>query len=180
MRYIAFLRAINVGGHVVKMDRLRSLFEALKLKNVETFIASGNVIFDTTSSDEAALTARIERHLEKALGYSVATFLRTPRELDRVREYEPFAREELERHTLYVGFLQSRPSRGAQQKLDALRTTTDDLHVAGREIYWLLRTRFSESKLTGASLEKALGMPTTLRNINTVRRLSHGQHGQHG
>jgi uncharacterized protein (DUF1697 family) len=173
MRYIAFLRAINVGGHVVKMDRLRSLFEALKLKNVETFIASGNVIFDTTSSDEAALTARIERHLEKALGYAVATFLRTPAELDRIREYEPFAREELERHTLYVGFLQSRPSRGAQQKLEALRTPIDDLHVAGREIYWLARKSFSESKLSGASLEKALGMPTTLRNINTIRRLKH-------
>ena len=173
MRYIAFLRAINVGGHTVKMDRLRSLFEELKLKNVETFIASGNVIFDTTSSEEAALTARIERHLEKALGYSVATFLRTPAELDRIREYEPFAREELERHTLYVGFLQSRPSRGAQQKLEALRTPIDDLHASGREIYWLARKSFSESKLSGAALEKALGMPTTLRNINTVRRLKH-------
>lgn len=172
MRYIAFLRAINVGGHIVKMDRLRSLFEDLKLKNVETFIASGNVIFDTTSSDEAALTTRIERHLEKALGYSVATFLRTPAELHRIREYEPFAREELDRHTLYVGLLQARPGRGAQQTLDALRTPTDELHVAGREIYWLLRSSFSQSKLSGASLENALGMPTTLRNINTVRRLA--------
>ena len=54
-RYIAFLRAINVGGHTVKMDRLREIFESLGFANVETFIASGNVVFETTAGDTAAL-----------------------------------------------------------------------------------------------------------------------------
>ena len=45
-RYITFLRAINVGGHTVKMDRLREIFESLGFANVETFIASGNVVFE--------------------------------------------------------------------------------------------------------------------------------------
>ena len=49
-RYIAFLKAINVGGHNVKMDQLRKIFESMQFKNVETFIASGNVIFETESS----------------------------------------------------------------------------------------------------------------------------------
>jgi uncharacterized protein (DUF1697 family) len=172
MRYIAFLRAINVGGHIVKMDRLRSLFEALRLKGVETFINSGNVIFETSSSDEGALTARIEKQLEKGLGYPVATFLRTPSEIAGIREYEPFPRDEIDRNRLHVGLLQSRPVRAAQQKLDVLRTPTDEFHLSGREFYWLIRTNFSESKVTGAMLEKALGMPATLRNINTIRRLA--------
>lgn len=174
MRYFAFLRAINVGGHVVKMDRLRSLFEGLKLKNVETFIASGNVIFETRTADEAALTSRIERHLEQSLGYAVATFLRSGEEVSAVSTYQPFARDELEHpnHTLYVGLLRSPPGRGAQQRLDTLRTPFDDFHIAGREFYWLVRTSFSESKVSGAVLEKALGMPATLRNINTMRRLA--------
>jgi uncharacterized protein (DUF1697 family) len=173
MRYIALLRAINVGGHIVKMDRLRALFEALRLQHVETFIASGNVIFETRASDERALAGRIETHLEQSLGYAVATFLRTPGELAAVAAAEPFAPDELEdpRARLHVGLLTSRPSRAAQHKLLALRSETDDLHVDGRELYWLIRTSFKESPLSGGALEKALGMPTTLRNINTIRRL---------
>ena len=67
--------------------------------------------------------------------------------------------------TLYVGFL-AQPS-----TVELPCTDTDELHVHGRELYWLCRTRISDSKLTGASLEKILGMPITLRNHNTVRRL---------
>ena len=72
-KYFAFLRAINVGGHTVKMDYLRALFEALGFANVETFIASGNVIFETKSKDTNALQREIEKHLHQALGYEVAT-----------------------------------------------------------------------------------------------------------
>ena len=75
-RHIAFLRAVNVGGHMVKMDRLRALFAELKFRNVETLIASGNVIFEATTADAEALEQRIERHLRTSLGYEVATFLR--------------------------------------------------------------------------------------------------------
>src|SRR4051794_37291900 len=113
-RYIAFLRAINVGGHVVKMDALRTHFEALRLVNVETFIASGNVIFDAptldaASSDAASLEQEIERRLEKKLGYEVATFLRTPRELAAVAAQQPFgAGDPLDAgHALSVGFVKA-------------------------------------------------------------------------
>ena len=68
-RYIAFLRAINVGGHTVKMDRLRALFQELPLANVETFIASGNVLFDSDESDTRVLERMIEGHLRAALGW---------------------------------------------------------------------------------------------------------------
>ena len=83
-RYIAFLRAINVGGHTVKMDRLREIFESLGFANVETFIASGNVVFETTALDTAALETRIAAALQAALGYEVATFIRTEAELARI------------------------------------------------------------------------------------------------
>ena len=89
-RFVAFLRAINVGGHVVKMDQLRQLFEALGFAKVETFIASGNVIFEAKSKDTNALQRRIEKHLHQALGYEVVTFLRTLEELDKVANHRPF------------------------------------------------------------------------------------------
>ena len=172
-KFIAFLRAINVGGHVVKMDQLRRLFAALGFANVETFIASGNVIFEAKSKDADALQRRIEKHLHKALGYEVATLLRTLEELDQVARYRPFAESELNRpgNTLYVGFIADNPAKAVLQKVEALATDVDDLKVNGREVYWLLRTSFSDSKFSGPILERTLGTKVTFRNINTVRRI---------
>ena len=77
-KYVAFLRAISGGGHTVKMDYLRSLFESLGFSNVETFIASGNVIFDSTSKSTKALEKKIESYLLKTLGYEVVTLFVRP------------------------------------------------------------------------------------------------------
>src|SRR4051794_1405623 len=93
-RYVAFLRGINVGGHRVKMDHLRDLFTALGFSNVTTFIASGNVIFDTPAPDVSAIESRIEGHLKASLGYEVDTFLRTPAELATVVAFRPFPPED--------------------------------------------------------------------------------------
>ena len=169
-KFIAFLRAINVGGHIVKMDRLRQLFEALGCGNVETFIASGNVIFDSPAKDVRKLELQIEGHLKESLGYAVTTFLRTPEEVAQVAAYRPFS--EAPDSTLYVGFLAAAPSPEAQAKLAACRTPIDEFQVHGREVYWLCHKKFSESLFSGAKLEKALGMATTLRNVSTVSKLA--------
>ncbi|MEV6206801.1 DUF1697 domain-containing protein [Kitasatospora sp. NPDC051914] len=89
--YIAFLRAVNVGGRTVRMERLRELFGELGLQDVRTYIQSGNVFFTTGGEDRAALTARIEEHLEQALGYAVPTVLCTVDELAAVVDADPFA-----------------------------------------------------------------------------------------
>ena len=172
VRRFAFLRAINVGGHTVKMDHLRQLFEALGLLNVETFIASGNVIFDSPVGNVQALEKQIESHLHESLGYAVATFIRSSSELASIANYQPFAASELEGYALYVAFLPAPPNRESQQRLMAFRTPLDDFHVHEREIYWLCLTRSSDSAFSGALLEKAIGMPATMRNSTTVRKLA--------
>ncbi len=172
-RYVAFLRAINVGGHTVKMDRLRALFEEMGFAGAKTFIASGNVVFDTSGTDVDALEREIERHLERALGFPVGTFIRSIEEVEGVAGYEPFP----ERgggsggHTLSVAFLKAAPADEVAERVVALSTEIDDLHVHGRELYWLRHTRIDESSITGAQLEKALAGPATMRNVTTVRRL---------
>lgn len=173
-RYVAFLRAINVGGHVVKMNDLRDIFQSLRFGAVETFIASGNVLFDAPSSDARALEDQIERRLASSLGYEVSTFLRTPAELAVAAAAVPFADSEpgAAVHTLSVGFLKSAPTADALSKVNALATDVDDFRVIGRELYWRCRVRTSDSKVSGARLEKALSAPATLRNITTVRRLA--------
>ena len=172
-KYIAFLRAINVGGHTVKMDQLRRLFEELGFANVETFIASGNVIFDSSSRSTAALEKKIESHLQKSLGYAVATFIRTPAEVAKVAAYEPFPKNMSKpEDTVYVGFMAEAPEKKSQANLLAAATAVDAFHVNGREVYWLCHTKFSETQFSGARLEKILGRATTLRNSTTVRRLA--------
>ncbi|WP_405017085.1 DUF1697 domain-containing protein [Kitasatospora sp. NBC_00070] len=89
--YIAFLRAVNVGGRTVKMERLRALFAELGLGEVRSYIQSGNVFFSTAGTDRAALTARIEQHLEQALGYAVPVLLRTVDEVAELVGADPFA-----------------------------------------------------------------------------------------
>lgn len=174
IRYIAFLRAINVGGHTVKMDRLRTLFADLGFSGVESFIASGNVIFETAEKNAQPLEKKIEKHLRESLGYEVATFLRTAPELAAIARYEAFPAAELEAdgNMLYVGFLAVSPEERARQALLDLRTDIDEFHVHERELYWLCRKKFSESKVSGALIEKRAGMPVTLRNVTTVRKIA--------
>lgn len=171
---MAFLRAINVGGRTVKMDRLRSLFESLGYANVDTFIASGNVVFETESGDADALAREIERHLHDSLGFDVDTFVRSAAEVAAIAAYAPFDPAELAQDgtLLYVSFLSEPPDAQAEARLMALRNEVDDFHVRGDEAYWLRRRNVGESEFTGGALEKALGAPATMRNMNTVRRMA--------
>ncbi len=170
--YVAFLRAINVGGHVVKMADLKTIFERLRFSEVATFIASGNVIFKSPAKDQAKLEKQIERSLQVALGYPVATFIRTTREVAAIAEYQPFARKAVDGSALYVGFLPAPPSSEAAKQVIGFRTETDEFRVQGREVYWLCRTNMMDSRFNYAVLEKALKMPATFRNATTVTRLA--------
>jgi uncharacterized protein (DUF1697 family) len=155
------------------MEDLRTLFEALGFSNVETFIASGNVIFDSKSKSTRALEKKIEAFLLEKLGYAVATFIRSTIEVATIAGYEPFNAPDprTDRDVLYIAFLADAPAKEAKQKLLSFATEDDELHVSGREVYWRSRKKMSESEFTGARLEKILGMPATLRNITTIKRL---------
>lgn len=168
-KHVAFLRAINVGGRVVKMDALRAHCEACGLSNVETFIASGNVIFDSRAA-AATLETTIERALKQALGYEVATFIRSPAELGAIVATAAKQRGKAKR--VYVGFLKAAPPADAQQKVRALRTPGERLLFTGREVYWFTDGGVSESKFSYRILEKITGSSATFRNITTVTKLA--------
>jgi uncharacterized protein (DUF1697 family) len=172
-KYIAFLRAINVGGHTVKMDALRQLFESLGFSNVETFIASGNVIFEAKAGNAKTLEKKIETCLRKELGYEVATFIRTAAELAEIAKYKPFAKSQMDAAmALNIGFLADALDDTSKQKLMTMKTDIDDFHVHGREIYWLCKKKQSDSKISNVVIEKALGIKSTLRGVSTVNKLA--------
>jgi len=171
-RCIAFLRAVNVGGRIVKMGALRAEFEALGLARVETFIASGNVVFDTAARNLAALERRIEARLNTAFGFEIHTFIRSAEELAAIADHPAFeAAEVAAASTQVVGFLATAPDAAALQTIARFNTDIDRFHMHGRELYWLSRLKQSESTFSNAAFEKALRLRTTFRGIATLRKL---------
>src|SRR6266700_589031 len=145
IRSVVFLRAVNVGGRVVKMDRLRTIFMDHGFTNVETFIASGNVVFDGASRPGVSLERSIEARLRGELGFEVATFLRMTAELRAVAEHQAFTAAAIKRSVaLNVAFLRQAPDEKSVKAIMSLTNTLDAFHVRGRELYWLSRTRQGE------------------------------------
>jgi uncharacterized protein (DUF1697 family) len=172
-RYVAFLRAINVGGHTVRMETLRELFTAHGLAKVETFIASGNVIFESKAAADKKLELAIERRLESALGYGVAVFVRSDAEVRAISAYQPFSSAAIKAsQTLNIGFLRDPLSPSALKALMNLKTPIDDFHVQGRELYWLCRKRQGESTFSNKVFERAIQGVSTFRNATTIVKLA--------
>ena len=173
-RAFAFLRAVNVGGRTVRMERLRAAFEAMGFAGVETFIASGNVIFDVGRQASASLERRIEAGLHSALGYEVDTFVRTARELAEIVAREPFDPASVAAaHGVYVLLLSKPLGAAARDRLLAAQTATDEFPAFGREVHWLCRVPVVDSPFSGPQLGKLLdGSTATSRNVKTLRRLA--------
>jgi uncharacterized protein (DUF1697 family) len=173
MKLIALLRAINVGGRVVKMDQLRSIVAAEGFAQVETFIASGNVIFEGRASQAAKAELAIERALARVLGYAVTAFVRSDEEIAAVATHEPFETAHVDRAaTFCVAFLKDRPDGGQVRRLMELRSDVHDFHVRGREIFWLSPLKQNDPLFAKVQLDRVLGGPATVRGISTVRKLA--------
>lgn len=184
-RHIALLRGINVGGHRVKMDRLRELFGEMGFTDVATFIASGNVIFDAASDDGGALEAQVEQALASALGFEVPTFIRSAEGLADVAERAAAAATAAgldgEGACTYVLFAKEALSDEVAASLRELESAYDRFVVNGREVFWLLAGKMSESPLfKGNAVARALGdTEHTARNLTSVRKLL-AKHGPTG
>ena len=174
--YIAFLRGINLGNRRVKMEVLRAHFDALKFAAVETFIASGNVIFSSRATDPDQLATTIATHLERSLGYPVDTFLRTRSEVSAIADLHPFGSAVIEDpgHTLHVGFFARELTPEQARGLLACRSPHDEFRVQGREFYWLCRgLKSHESKIWASAELRALRLPSSsMRNHTTIRKLA--------
>jgi uncharacterized protein (DUF1697 family) len=172
-RYVALLRGINLGKRRPPMARLRELFEELGFGSVETFIASGNVVFSAKSGDAGRLEARIAGHLGKSLGYGVDTFVRTLEEVVSIAQGRVFAEDGRDGITIHVGFLQRELEPEIARKLGSVRTKEDEIRVAGREYHWLCRIRTPDSRVWTLPEVRALKLPTsTMRNISSLRKLA--------
>jgi uncharacterized protein (DUF1697 family) len=173
MRCLAFLRAISGRGQTVSMEYVRTIFEAEGFTRVETFLEGGNVIFDGDAEDPAGLERVIEQMLSDALGYEVATFIRTDAEVRNISKHTPFMPAFIKAAAaLNVAMFKEPLDDNQARAVLALKTKNDNFHVHGREIYWLSQTKLAESMISNAVFEITVGRPSALRGINTIRQLA--------
>ena len=154
------------------MDALKKPFVRLGFKNVDTFIASGNVLFSSPVRDSARLERQIEDRLKSDFGYDVATFVRTTDDVISIAKYEPFPGVSMEGAMLYVGLLPEPLKLTGRRALEGLATTIDSFHVNNTEWYWRCLKKQSESTISNATIEKTLSVRSTLRGMNTLVRLA--------
>ena len=174
--YIALLRAVNLGGYgKLPMADFRKLLEGLGFKNVQTYIQSGNAVFDAPGPP-AKVSAAIASGLEKLMGAPVEVILRTHDELTRLIAANPFAKEAAaDGARVHVGFLAGHASAAAGPALQAIAdkypARRDRYHLAGNHIYFHFPDGAGETKFSGRTLDRAVGVPATARNWNTVLKL---------
>ena len=172
-KQVAFLRGINVGGHRVSREELRSCFEGMGFREVATFRASGNVIFEADREAPAMMAARIERALAKTLGYGVPAFVRTASEIRAITRHQPFATGLVEASAgkLQVAFFSTKPATKRWKELQDLATDEDKLAIEGRELYWLPSGGTRESPLNMRMIEQRLA-PMTFRTQGTIEHIA--------
>ncbi len=170
---ISMLRGVNLAAHNrVKMDALRALYESLKLRDPQTYIQSGNVVFRTEEKDLAQLAVRIEKGIERKFGFRSDVIVRTPAELRDVIARNPFAkRSGIEPSKLLVTFLARDPGSAARDKLLGIKTDPEELRIDGRELYVYFPNGMARPKLSWPVIERTLNTTGTGRNWNSVMKL---------
>jgi len=173
-RYVAFLRGINLGKRRVAMPRLAKIFEELGHTQVKTFIASGNILFDSGTRNASTIEAKASEHLESSLGYEVEVFVRTAAEIREIARAKHFPEDGKDKNTIHVRFFHESLPAEIRKKFESIRTPLDAFKVADGEFYWLVRSeRSSDSKVWTLPEIRALRLPgSTMRNIKTIRKIA--------
>lgn len=172
-KFAAFLRGMNVGGHRLTNDELRSHIEALGFAKVATFRASGNVIFAGRARSDNAVARRIEEGLQEALGYAVPTFIRSAVEVRAIAGGRPFAAKLLDasKGKLQVALLARSPNASARREVMAMSGEEDRLSFEDRELFWLPSGGILDSPLDMKRIERLVG-PMTMRTKGTIEQIA--------
>lgn len=172
-RYLVLLRGINVGGHnKVPMAELRDALSGHGFGDVSTYIASGNVLLDAGGRAEADVVDEVAGVVSERFGLSIPIVARAVADWPAILAANPFPDAETEPKFLHVSLCDRAPDPEAAAAFDAAAHSPDRLEIVGRELYLWYPNGSGRSKLTGALLERKLGVTTTARNWSTMRKLA--------
>ena len=170
MQYVSMLRGINVGGQKrVSMQTLKEGFSAIGLKEVQSYVQSGNVVFSTNEDDISKLKKQIETKIKQTIRFDVSVFLRTRADLLKIVKKSPF--KQRDETKLHVTFLYERPAAVPLDELKSARVGEEEFSVSGSEIYLFCPNGYGVTKLSNSFFEKKLKVSATTRNWRTVNTL---------
>ncbi len=171
-RFVAFLRGINVGGHIVVKEQLQQIFVSLGLQNVSTYKQSGNVIFEVEKAEPKEIKTAIESRLHETLGFEVAVFIRTLPELKNIIDRDPFKNQTTENASFLVTFLPTTIDMFALQlPLTIPKSTAQVIFAEGREVFSVTHGG-GEGALPNPFLESKLKLKATTRNMNIIKAIA--------
>jgi uncharacterized protein (DUF1697 family) len=169
--FVAMLRGVNVGRNSLKMDWLREACEGFGLKEVRTYVQSGNIVF-SSGSGAAKLGPALKRLIDEQTRLPVSVVIRSASEMAKIVAGNPFVkRNGIDIEKLHVTFLGEAPPKPAPGKLDALAGTRDEYRLVKQEIYLHCPVNYGQTKLSNTAIEKVLGVGATTRNWKTVTTL---------
>ncbi|MCI0706328.1 MAG: DUF1697 domain-containing protein [Ignavibacteriae bacterium] len=171
--YVAFLRGINVGGVIVKMDALKKAIESLKFKNVRTLLASGNVLFETKRSTNDAISKTIEEKLKKTFGREIGVIVHSIAEIEKLVKNNPFKGVKITPDTrLYVTFLARKPKSNLKIPYKPKGANFEIIRLTSTESCSVVTGPPGEGTLDLMDLlDKEFGKKVTTRNWNTVEKV---------
>jgi uncharacterized protein (DUF1697 family) len=167
------LRGINVTGHnTIKMQDLRTVCNKLGYRNVQTYVQSGNIVFETTKESPAQLSKQLSKAIRDAQGFDVPVFIRTVDEMKKIVSANPFLKERnIDTSKLHVTFLSEAPKAGSLQNLEKIPAEPDRFHAVQNEIYLSCPEGYGRTKLSNTMIEKTLSVGATTRNWRTSNTL---------
>jgi len=175
MRFIAILRGINVGtGRKVPMADLKTLCESLGLKNVQTYIQSGNLVFELAKPEPILeLETRLQKVFSETFGFEIPVLIRTAEEWAESIAQNPFLKiENVDIDRLHLTCLKELPSPELVEKINAFQHLHDRYEIIGREVFIFCAAGYGTSKLVNSFFESKLKTPGTTRNWKTVMKLN--------
>lgn len=170
---ISMLRGVNLGSrNRIKMDALRALYESLDLREPQTYVQSGNVVFKTRERDLVKLVRRIENGIEQTFKFHADVILRTPSGLREAVAKNPFGkRPDIDPSKMLIVFLVNDPGPQAREKILSMKIEPEELWTDGRELYIYFPNGMARPKLSWAAMEKIVKTSWTGRNANSVAKL---------
>lgn len=172
-RCVSLFRGINVGGNqIVRMDALKGLHVSLGLRDVQTYIQSGNVVFTSDSADVTQIQKSIADGFAQSFDFSVKVMVRSADQLNAIIGNNPFHNQPLrETNRIIAMFLESYPVSTALEEIQKSYNGPEEIHIIGQEAFIYYPEGMGRSKLTNTFLEKKLKTAGTARNWNTVLKL---------
>jgi len=168
--HIALLRGINVAGQKkVPMAELRLLLEGVKFEKVQTYIQSGNVVFQSAIKDQSKLESLIQKAIKSHFGFEVPVLVIAPPTLKSILNSCPFSEENKQKS--YFTLLKTVPEAENVEVLKAVKLVDEEIEITNTCVYFYSDIGYGKSKCDNNFIERKLKVNATTRNYKTMIKL---------